>query len=141
MVPAGTVPRRTRQAEGLRMADGPRIRIWGGTGCGKTTAARAIAEAKDVPMLELDNVFWHPTQPMYERYRTEDEAGVLLREFLDRHDAWVIDGNYSDWSHEANARATEFILIELPRPLRVWRLFRRWWVGRRRLRGGDDASL
>ena len=123
------------------MAEGPRIRVRGGSGGGKTTAARAIAEALDVPMLELDNVYWHQTQPMYERYRTDDDARALLRQFLDRHDAWVIEGNYSGWSHEANAQATEVILIELPRPLRVWRLLRRWWVGRRGLRGGDDATL
>ena len=123
------------------MANGPRIRIRGAAGGGKTTAARAIAEAMDVPMLELDNLYWHQTQPMYERYRTDDEARNLLREFLNRHGSWVIEGNYSRWSNEADSRATEFVGIELPRWIRISRLLRRWWAGRRGLRGGDDATI
>ena len=47
------------------MSDGPRIRVMGSTGAGKTTAARSIAAALGVPVLELDSVHWHPTQPMY----------------------------------------------------------------------------
>ena len=129
-------------AEGQNHApNGPRLRVLGSTGSGKTTAGRAIAAALGVPFLELDNVFWHLVQPMYSTNRSDEECRALLREFLDAHDAWVIEGSYLRWSQLTLDSATEAVLIELPLYRRLWRLWGRWWVGRRGLQGGDDARL
>ena len=124
-----------------RPVDGPRLRVLGSTGSGKTTAGRAIAASLGVPFLELDNVFWHMVQPMYSTNRSDDECRAILHEFLDANPAWVMDGSYTRWSQAAMDRATEAVLIELPLYRRLWRLWGRWWVGRRGLQGGDDAML
>ena len=121
--------------------DGPRIRVLGSSGSGKTTAGRAIAASLSVPFLELDNVFWYASDPMYQRSRPEEECRQALSGFLRANTAWVIDGSYGAWSGEALEQATELALLEAPLPRRVLRLFRRWWVGRRGLKGGDDATL
>ena len=129
-------------AEGQNHApNGPRLRIMGSSGGGKTTAGRAIAAALGVPFLELDNIHWHMVQPMYSTYRSPDECAALLQEFLDANPAWIMDGSYMSWSQAAMDRATDAVLIELPLLRRLWRLWRRWWVGRRGLRGGDDAHI
>ena len=129
-------------AESQKQAtDGPRLRVMGSTGSGKTTAGRAIAAALGVPFLELDNIHWHMVQPMYSTYRSADECAALLQKFLDANPAWVMDGSYMSWSEAAMDRATEAVLIELPFLRRLWRLWGRWWVGRRGLRGGDDAHI
>ena len=122
-------------------ADGPRLRVMGSSGGGKTTAGRAIAAALGVPFLELDNIHWHMVIPMYSTYRSPEECAALLQEFLDANPAWVMDGSYMSWSQAAMDRATEAVLIELPLYRRLWRLWGRWWVGRRGLQGGDDAML
>lgn len=124
-----------------RATDGPRLRILGSTGSGKTTAGRAIAAALGVPFLELDNVYWHMVQPMYSTNRSDEECAALLQDFLDANPAWVMDGSYGRWSQAALDAATEAVLIELPLHRRLWRLWGRWWVGRRGLQGGDDAML
>ena len=121
--------------------DGPRLRVMGSTGSGKTTAGRAIAAALGVPFLELDNVFWHMVQPMYSTNRSDDECRAILHEFLEANPAWVMDGGYTRWSQAAMDRATEAVVIEIPLYRRLWRLWGRWWVGRRGLQGGDDAML
>ena len=123
------------------VTDGPRLRVLGSTGSGKTTAGRSVAAALGVPFLELDNVFWHMVQPMYSTNRSDEECRALLREFLDAHDAWVIEGSYLRWSGLTLDSATEAVLIEIPLHRRLRRLWGRWWVGRRGLRGGDDAML
>ena len=94
-----------------------------------------------MPFLELDNIHWHMVQPMYSTHRSPEECAALLREFLDANPAWVMDGSYSRWSQAATDSATEAVLIELPLHRRLWRLWGRWWVGRRGLQGGDDAML
>ena len=129
-------------AEGRsRAPDGPRIRILGSTGSGKTTAGRAIAAALGVPFLELDNIHWHMVQPMYSTHRSPEECAALLQEFLDANPAWVMDGSYTRWTQAAMDRATEAVVIALPLYRRLWRLWGRWWVGRRGWQGGDDAML
>ena len=114
-------------------SDRPRIRVMGSTGAGKTTAARAIASALGVPFLELDNINWYPTQPMYQRERPDEESAAMLAEFLTANDAWVIEGGYRRWSGPALKVATEAALLEPPLYRRVWRLWKRWWVGHRGL--------
>ena len=129
-------------AEGLKHAtDGPRLRVMGSPGGSKTTAGRAIAAALGVPFLELDNIYWHMVQPMYSTYRSAEECAALLQEFLDANSAWVMDGSYMRWSQAAMGLATEAVLIDLPLLRRLWMLWRRWWVGRCGLQGGDDAHL
>ena len=123
------------------MADGPRIRVMGSTGAGKTIAARSIAAAMGVPFLELDNINWYPTQPMYRRERSNEESASMLAEFLAANDAWVIEGSYRRFSGPALEVATEAALLEPRLYRRAWRLAKRWWVGRRGLTGGDDASV
>lgn len=120
---------------------GPRLRVMGSTGSGKTTAGRAIAAALGVPFLELDNVFWHMVQPMYSTNRSDDECRAILHEFLETNPAWVMDGNYTRWSQAAMDQATDAVLFDLPLHRRLWRLWGRWWVGRRGLQGGDGAML
>jgi adenylate kinase family enzyme len=67
-----------------------RISVVGNSGSGKTTIARAIAEALGVPHLELDGVFHQPDwQPL-----DTDEFRRVVSEFT-AADSWVVDGNYS----------------------------------------------
>ena len=84
-------------------SSGPRIRLLGCPGIGKTTAARAIASALGMPFLELDNIFWLPTVPMYERTRPRHECRAMLGAFLAANPAWVLDGNYMERTQEALA--------------------------------------
>jgi adenylate kinase family enzyme len=67
-----------------------RVSVIGVSGAGKTTVGRAIADALDLPFLELDGVYHQPgwTELPPDRFR----ASVAL--FV-AGDGWVVDGNYT----------------------------------------------
>jgi adenylate kinase family enzyme len=72
--------------------DSDRILIFGNSGSGKTTMARALAEDRDLPHLDLDLIAWDRPG---ER-RALEESVVEIRAFVDSHDRWVVEGCYAD---------------------------------------------
>ena len=73
-----------------------KIAIIGYSGSGKSTLAKHLAAKYETDVLYLDTVHWLPgwnTRPREERIQIVDE-------FLNTHDSWVIDGNYSKLSYD-----------------------------------------
>ena len=100
-----------------------KIAILGFSGCGKSTLARLLGEKHQLPVLHLDSVH-------FEAGWVEKERSVELAEvqaFLDSHDGWVIDGNYSNLEQQRRlAEADQIILLELNRFICLWRVLKRW---------------
>lgn len=96
-----------------------RVSVVGSSGSGKTTVARRLAAALDVPYVELDALHWDPDW-------TAAPAELLRARTLDaiRGDAWVVDGNYQTkigtlvWD-----RADTVVWVNPPRWRAVWRSF------------------
>jgi adenylate kinase family enzyme len=87
-----------------------RISVVGNSGSGKTTIARAIAEALDVPHLELDAVFHQPDwQPL-----EVTKFSRIVSDFT-ATESWVVDGNYSAVRDIVWARADTVIWVDPPR--------------------------
>lgn len=107
-----------------------RVVVGGETSAGKTTFARALAARLDVPVIELDAVFWGPgwTKPDPETFRARVAERVA-------GDAWVIDGNYSATRDLVWARADTFIWLDPPFRVLLWRLFKRT---NRRIRSREE---
>ena len=85
----------------------------GSAGSGKTTFGRALAEAMQVPYLELDSVFHLPGWQ-----ELPDEAfRARVAEFADAAtEGWVIDGNYTVVQRSAIwPRADRVVWLDLPR--------------------------
>lgn len=81
----------------------PRILIFGNSGSGKSTMARAIAARDGVPHLDLDSLAW--ASPGVRR--PAEESAAEVRAFLDAHPAWVIEGCYGSLLEVAASHATE----------------------------------
>jgi energy-coupling factor transporter ATP-binding protein EcfA2 len=102
------------------LADCDRILILGGTGSGKTTLARALAAALQVPHVELDSLYFGPefsTVPL-----------PLLRERTSAAiagDRWVTDGNKAAVRDLVWPRADTIVWLDYPLGLRLWRLAKR----------------
>jgi adenylate kinase family enzyme len=90
-----------------------RLVVVGTSGSGKTTMARALAKALDLPHIELDGVNWQPGW--------RDLSRLEPQEFFRRvaeaaaGEAWVMDGNYTKAKDAHWARATAFIWMDTPR--------------------------
>jgi adenylate kinase family enzyme len=92
-----------------------------GTSCaGKTTLARRIAEALDVPHVELDVVFWGPDW----RECPVDKFREAVRERVEA-DRWVVDGNYSKVRDIVLSRATDAVWLNYSFPIVFWRALSR----------------
>lgn len=97
-----------------------RIVVVGSTGSGKTTLAAQLAEAFEIPHIELDALYWGPnwTEPPPEEFRQRVQAAL-------NGPCWVTDGNYSTARDIIWQKATILVWLDYSLPL-IWsRLFRR----------------
>ena len=96
----------------------PRIKIIGCSGSGKSTLARTLHRRLGIPWLELDSLQhqpdWTPLDP--ERFRAE------VNGFMDRHQDWVIDGNYRVVSDLIHPRCTDLVWLDASLAKVLWQL-------------------
>ncbi len=102
------------------LANCERVLILGRTGSGKTTLARELAAALDVPHVELDSLYFGPDfsrapLPVLRERTTEAIAG----------ERWVTDGNKSAVRDLVWPRADTVIWLDYPFYVSVWRLAKR----------------
>ena len=86
-----------------------RFVVVGTSSSGKTTCARRLADAIEVPCIQLDELYWGPGW--------REAAPDLFRARVDEAtsgDAWVVDGNYSTVRDLTWSRATSLIWLHYP---------------------------
>ena len=88
-----------------------RIQIIGHSGSGKSTLARRLAELYQIPCLHLDNIHFYGNW----QERPNDEMARLVRDFMQVHDRWVIDGNYTDVAPERFTQCDLTIFLDFSR--------------------------
>lgn len=93
-----------------------RIAIVGSPGSGKTTLADVLGVRLDLPIIHLDNYFWHPGW-----VETPAEEWVRRQTELIAGSSWIVDGTYFQTLDLRFERADTIIFFEISR----WRcLFR-----------------
>lgn len=98
-----------------------RIHIIGGSGAGKTTLGRQLAQRLALPFIDLDELYWEPGWH-------EVGHAELARRLLPHLAApgWVIAGNYgATTERHAWPLLTHLIVLDLPLPLLLRRSFLR----------------
>ena len=103
-----------------------KIAIIGYSGSGKSTLARALGKYYNAEVLHLDTVHFLPD---WVERQVEDEQ-CIVEEFMDTHDAWVIDGNYGKLSHGRRMNEADHIIMMLLDRFAcfrsVWKRFRNY---------------
>ena len=89
-----------------------KVLIFGNSGSGKSTLAQKLCRTDRLSHLDLDTLAWQPTQPP-ERQPLAQSAREIMA-FIDSHEAWVIEGCYTDLLKVAAPFATEIIYMNLP---------------------------
>lgn len=108
---------------------GPRILVYGVTGSGKTTLARRLGEALDVPWFEADQLTWLPD---WTEVSLESQQAAISK--VCAQERWVLDTAYGKWREIPLARATLIVALDYPRWVSLGRLIRRT---ARRVRSGE----
>ena len=99
-----------------------RVLILGPGASGKSTLAARLGELTDLPVIELDKVFWQPGL-----LPTPRDQWVELQQKLVDEDQWIIDGDLGPYDAvEARLRAADtIILLDFWFVRCAWRALRR----------------
>ena len=104
-----------------------KVAILGTSGSGKSTLAKTLGARYQAPVLHLDTVHFLPGWVE----RTPEDESRLVRTFLDEHDSWVIDGNYTKTCYTRRLEeADQILILSFNRFVCLWRVIRRWWANR-----------
>lgn len=114
-----------------------RIAIFGSPGSGKSTLARNLSALTGIPVVHLDQHYFQPgwvIKPVAEFRKAVTEVVAA--------DGWITDGNYLTESVAVHRleRADTLILLDCPRWLCLWRVFRRAVLGYGRVRPDQAAG-
>ena len=85
-----------------------KISVLGYSGSGKSTLAKFLGEKYHADVLHFDAIHWLPGW----QQNTPEEKLRLTAEFLDSHDSWVIDGNYSKYYLERRLEESDKIIMK-----------------------------
>lgn len=86
-----------------------KIAILGYSGSGKSTLAQKLAKTYCSDILHLDSVHFLSDW----KIRSDDEKERIVKEFLDTHESWVIDGNYSKLFYGRRMEEADKIILLL----------------------------
>ena len=97
-----------------------RVVVVGTSGAGKTSFARALAETRNVPHVELDELYWSENWTPC----PQDEFAARV-ESATSNTSWVADGNYSAVRQILWSKATDIIWLNFSRFTVFSRIMRR----------------
>jgi adenylate kinase family enzyme len=98
-----------------------RVAVVGAPGTGKSTLARYLADALNLPVIHLD--FYHH-QKTYDYPNNKEMWIDTVRELI-AQDTWIIDGNYGSTFKERFERADLIIFLDYPRSLYLHGILKR----------------
>lgn len=86
-----------------------KISILGYSGSGKSTMAKKLAQHYNINALHLDTVQFLPNWVE----RPYQEKKKMVKNYLDTHQDWVIDGNYSKLYQARRLEESDLIIVML----------------------------
>ena len=97
-----------------------RIMILGSGGAGKSTLARHIGHALNIPVTHIDQLFWEPHWSAVDR-----ETLIARQQPTIAQPQWIMDGNYTSTIDIRLAHADTIIVLNMPRWLCFYRVLAR----------------
>ena len=118
-----------------------KIAIIGFSGSGKSTLAKTLSNHYNIPVMHMDSVHHLPGW----KERSNDESNKIVKEFIDKNDSWVIDGNYAKIAPERFDIADLVIFLNYNRFVCLKGVIKRYKENKRKTRSdmcvGCDEKL
>ena len=84
-----------------------RVVVLGRGAAGKSTFARALGEITNLPVIELDKLFWHPGL-----VPTSRDSWIAVQKQLADQNQWIMDGDLGPYDAlEARLRRADAVII------------------------------
>ena len=87
-----------------------RILVIGCPGAGKTYFSKKLKEITNIPVVHMDNLYWHEDKTSISKEELENKLLPYLKQ-----DTWIIDGNYHDTLKQRLKYATDVFFLKMPR--------------------------
>ena len=87
-----------------------RILVIGCPGAGKTYFSKKLKEITNIPVIHMDNLYWHEDKTSISKEELENKLLPYLKQ-----DTWIIDGNYHDTLKQRLKYATDVFFLKMPR--------------------------
>jgi adenylate kinase family enzyme len=115
------------------------INIFGSSGSGSTTLAKAIAKTFNYLHVDVDDALWEPTDPPFTIRRSDDSARAYIIEHLNSGKDTVISGSLVGFGDDIKQMIDLFVFMNLDILVRLSRIQTREEkrFGKRVLLGGD----
>ena len=114
-----------------------KIAIIGYSGAGKSTLTEKLSNYYSIPKLHMDTLQFQPG------WQDSDREWMLteMKKFLTKHEAWVIDGNYSWCCYEERMQeADQIIFLKFSPWTCLFRAFKRYLTYRGKVRESMAAG-
>lgn len=117
----------------------PRIYVIGASCSGVSTLGARLAGQFGVPLLDVDDFYWMPTDPPFTTKRPPDDRVRLIKERQARTGGWVLSGSFVGWGDVLIRDVDLIVFLKTPAAIRLHRLDQREARrhGARILPGGD----
>ena len=99
-----------------------RIHIFGASGSGATSLSRLLAIRLNYRHFDIDDYFWLPTEPPFQKIREEKERRLLLMRDIESNRRWVISGSLCGWGDAAIPLFDLVVFLYVPKEVRLRRL-------------------
>jgi adenylate kinase family enzyme len=86
-----------------------KVLVFGNSGSGKSTYARALAAREGLAHLDLDSIIWELGKIAVQR--SPESVAASLQDFIDSQAAWVIEGCYGELIRAASAHCTLLVFL------------------------------
>ena len=99
-----------------------RVIVVGRGASGKSTLARRLSEISQLPVIELDKIFWQPGL-----VATPREQWIIIQEKLAAEPEWIMDGDLGPYDaiEACLPRSDTIIFLDFSLVRCVWRAIRR----------------
>ncbi len=97
-----------------------RIIIIGSCGAGKSTIAKELSEKLNLPLINLDKLYWKPNW-----VRSSKEEWREKVEELVKGDKWIMEGNYQSTFDIRFPACDTVVLLDINRFVCFWRILKR----------------
>jgi adenylate kinase family enzyme len=120
-----------------------RIHILGASGSGVSTLGTNLSSALSLPVFDVDNYYWLPTDPPFTTKRPIPERISLLKPTLahaqEENGGWILSGSMGSWGEEIMKDVEHVIFVDTSTEVRMKRLREREFKrhGAKIQEGGD----